>query len=69
MDVVSNMIKKETEKAVKGYDVSVVEYVSPLDTPKNIMIKAEKKSGENMDKVMDFYNLCGELGVELSIGK
>lgn len=53
----------------QGYDVSVVEYVSPLDTPKNIMIKAEKKSGENMDKVMDFYNLCGELGVELSIGK
>lgn len=53
----------------QGYDVSVVEYVSPLDTPKNIMIKAEKKSGENMDKVMDFYNLCGDLGVELSIGK
>ncbi|MBQ8165245.1 MAG: SAM-dependent methyltransferase [Clostridia bacterium] len=53
----------------QGYDVSVVEYVSPLDTPKNIMIKAEKKSGENMDKVMDFYNLCGEIGVELSIGK
>lgn len=53
----------------QGYDVSVVEYVSPLDTPKNIMIKAEKKSGENMDKVMDFYNLCGELGVKLTIGK
>ena len=53
----------------QGYDVSVVEYVSPLDTPKNIMIKAEKKSGENMDKVMDFYNLCNDLNVKLSIGK
>ncbi|MBQ8828350.1 MAG: SAM-dependent methyltransferase [Clostridia bacterium] len=53
----------------QGYDVSVVEYVSPLDTPKNIMIKAEKKSGENMDKVMDFYNLCSDINVKLSIGK
>ncbi|MBS3938125.1 MAG: SAM-dependent methyltransferase [Peptococcaceae bacterium] len=26
----------------RGYKVSVVEYVSPLDTPKNIMIRAEK---------------------------
>ncbi|QNO15584.1 SAM-dependent methyltransferase [Alkalicella caledoniensis] len=29
-----------------GYKVNVVEYISPLETPKNIMIRAEKK-GEN----------------------
>ncbi len=28
-----------------GYKVSVVEYVSPLDTPKNVMLKAVKASG------------------------
>lgn len=31
----------------KGYEVSPLEYVSPLDTPKNIMIRALKKSDGN----------------------
>ena len=26
----------------KGYNVSVVEYISPLETPKNLMIRAIK---------------------------
>lgn len=30
-----------------GYKVSVLEYVSPLDTPKNIMLKAVRTSGYN----------------------
>jgi len=38
----------------KGYDVSVVEYISPLETPKNLMIKAVKTTTEN-DKAMDEY--------------
>ena len=38
----------------KGYDVSVVEYISPLETPKNLMIRAVKTTAEN-DKAMDEY--------------
>ncbi len=38
----------------KGYDVSVVEYISPLETPKNLMIRALKTKEEN-DKAMDEY--------------
>lgn len=38
----------------KGYEVSVVEYISPLETPKNLMIRAIKRKEEN-DKAMDEY--------------
>lgn len=38
----------------KGYEVSVVEYISPLETPKNLMIRAIKKKEEN-EKAMDEY--------------
>jgi hypothetical protein len=38
----------------KGYEVSVVEYISPLETPKNLMIRAFKTKDEN-DKAMDEY--------------
>lgn len=31
----------------KGYNVSIVEYISPLETPKNLMIRAVKTSNEN----------------------
>jgi len=38
----------------KGYEVSVVEYISPLETPKNLMIRAIKRKEEN-EKAMDEY--------------
>jgi SAM-dependent methyltransferase len=47
----------------KGYEVSVVEYISPLETPKNLMIRAIKTREEN-DKAMDEYiNLMSSLNV------
>lgn len=38
----------------KGYDVSVVEYISPLETPKNLMIRAVKVKDKD-DGIMDEY--------------
>ncbi|NLC66763.1 MAG: SAM-dependent methyltransferase [Clostridium sp.] len=47
-----------------GYDVSVIEYISPLETPKNLMIKASKtneinkiseKSARDLIKAFDIY--------------
>lgn len=38
----------------RGYDTSVVEYISPLDTPKNLMIRAIKKKEKN-DKALGEY--------------
>ena len=51
-----------------GYDVSMLEYISPIDTPKNLMIKAIRTSGKN-DVILNKYRkICNELGVKLSIG-
>ncbi|SHK50127.1 Methyltransferase domain-containing protein [Clostridium cavendishii DSM 21758] len=47
----------------KGYNVSVIEYISPLETPKNLMIKAIKTSDENEDIFYEYMNLMGSLNV------
>jgi SAM-dependent methyltransferase len=38
----------------QGYEVSAVEYISPLETPKNLMIRAIKRKDSN-EKAMDEY--------------
>ncbi|MBT9152699.1 MAG: hypothetical protein DDT35_00921 [Firmicutes bacterium] len=45
----------------RGYKVSVVEYVSPLDTPKNIMIRAEKT--QHKERELPYRALKQQLGV------
>ena len=42
-----------------GYKVSVVEYISPLETPKNLMLRAEKTHGANK-KAMEEYQMLKE---------
>jgi len=43
-----------------GYKVSIVEYISPLETPKNLMMRAEK-TVEGNKKSMEQYRLLKEL--------
>lgn len=47
----------------KGYDVSVVEYISPLETPKNIMIRALKTKEDDEDLMSEYFNLMSSLNV------
>lgn len=47
----------------KGYDVSIVEYISPLETPKNLMIRAIKTKAENETAMQEYLNLMGKLNV------
>ena len=47
----------------KGYDVSVVEYISPLETPKNLMIRAIKTSEENDSAMDEYISLMSNLNV------
>lgn len=47
----------------KGYDVSVVEYISPLETPKNLMIRAIKTKEENEEALNEYMSLMGSLNV------
>lgn len=47
----------------KGYDVSVVEYISPLETPKNLMIRALKTKEENENALDAYIKLMSDLNV------
>ncbi|SHH34960.1 class I SAM-dependent methyltransferase [Tepidibacter thalassicus] len=52
-----------------GYDVSVVEYISPLDTPKNLMIRAVKKRENNKKALDEYYKLKELFGVNPTLEK
>jgi trans-aconitate methyltransferase len=51
----------------KGYEVSVVEYISPLETPKNLMIRAIKTGDENSDAMDNYISLMSSLNVYPSL--
>lgn len=51
----------------KGYEVSVVEYISPLETPKNLMIRAVKTREENDDAMQEYIKLMSSLNVYPSL--
>jgi len=52
-----------------GYKVSIVEYVSPLETPKNLMIRAEKIGGINKNVIDEYKKLKQELGIHPTLEK
>ncbi len=52
-----------------GYDVSMVEYISPLDTPKNLMMKAFLRREKNITLLNRFFEMEQMLGTDLSIKK
>lgn len=47
----------------QGYNVSVVEYISPLETPKNLMIKAVKVKGNDPEAMAEYFNLMAQFKV------
>lgn len=47
-----------------GYKVSVVEYISPLETPKNLMIRAEKTGALNKKAMEEYNSLKNVLNVQ-----
>lgn len=52
-----------------GYEVSIVEYISPLDTPKNLMIRAVKKGDRNRKTYEKYLGLKESLGIEPALGR
>lgn len=52
-----------------GYKVSVVEYISPLETPKNLMLRAEKVQGQNKNALEQYRQLKQLLNVSPSLEK
>ena len=52
-----------------GYEVSIVEYISPLDTPKNLMIRAVKKSGRNRKAYDEYLELKESLRIDPALAR
>lgn len=52
-----------------GYEVSIVEYISPLDTPKNLMIRAIKQGGKNRKAYESYIELKEALGIEPTLAR
>lgn len=46
-----------------GYDVSIVEYISPLETPKNLMIRAYRTGSPNEVSKENADHLISEFGI------
>lgn len=53
----------------RGYRVSAVEYISPLDTPKNLLIRAERTGLENQKAAQEYQNLRHLLGTESELDR
>ena len=53
----------------KGYKVTMSEYISPLETPKNIMIRAIKKTDKNEKAYNEFKELSKMINVLPAIEK
>jgi SAM-dependent methyltransferase len=47
----------------KGYEVSIVEYISPLETPKNLMIRAYRTGKENAESDRQAEKLISDFGI------
>ncbi len=61
-DILTDGMRSLMLKA-KGYNVSVVEYISPLETPKNLMIRALKEKDEDMDAMNEYMTMMSNLNV------
>lgn len=51
----------------QGYKVSVVEYISPLETPKNLLIRAVKTSDKNEKAYEEYMRLRSVLNINPSL--
>ncbi len=61
-DILTDGLRSLMLKA-KGYNVSVVEYISPLETPKNLMIRAIKEKDEDIDAMNEYMTMMSSLNV------
>lgn len=48
----------------QGYRVSAVEYISPLETPKNLLIRAQKVSEKNQRAIDEYMSIKQKFGIQ-----
>ena len=52
-----------------GYETTLIEYISPLDTPKNIMIKGRFTGKKNQSSLEEYQMLKKECHCDLTLGR
>lgn len=67
-DLLTDGIRTLILEAV-GYEASVVEYISPLDTPKNLMIRATRKGGKNEKALMAYREMKENFHIDPALGR
>lgn len=67
-DVLTDGIRGTILEAM-GYETSIVEYISPLDTPKNLMIRAIKQGGRNRKAYDEYLELKEALGIDPTLAR
>jgi trans-aconitate methyltransferase len=61
-DILTDGMRSLMLKA-EGYKVSVIEYISPLETPKNLMIRAIKEKEKDTDAMDEYMTMMSSLNV------
>jgi len=61
-DVITDGIRALILEAL-GYKVSIVEYISPTETPKNLMLRAVKTQGPDEKALAEYKKLKEMLGI------
>ncbi len=52
-----------------GYETSLIEYISPLETPKNLMIRARFTGKPDLKAKAEYQALTAQLGCTITLGK
>lgn len=66
-DLLTDNIRLLLLKAA-GYETSLVEYISPLDTPKNLMLRARFTGRHDEGAIAEYRELKKQLGSTISLG-
>jgi len=67
-DILTDGIRTILMEAV-GYETSVVEYISPLDTPKNLMIRCIKRKEKNPAAMNEYKKLKELFNIDPALGR
>jgi len=67
-DIITDGIRALLLEAL-GYKVSVVEYISPIETPKNLMIRADKEHEPNLSMFEEYNELKKILNIHPTLEK
>ena len=67
-DILTDGVRTLILEAV-GYEAGVVEYISPLDTPKNLMIRAVRRGGKSETALRAYRELKQQFNIDPALGR